>query len=186
MALQMPDTNTDGLAVALPTMNLTQYAKRRGVSAMAVSRAVARGRLRDSVVRGNGGKAIGISDPELADHEWDANAAQPTKLNPNKVSPNLGEAEEPTANTSMSIAEAKEVEAYWKAKEAERKYKEATGKLVPAAEVEREWADILSQVRTKLLGIPSQVKQAIPTLSVPEIAAIEGMVRAALEDLTRG
>lgn len=174
----MPDTK--------PTMNLTQYAERRGVSVMTVSRAAARGRLRKSVARNVNGKAIGISDPELADHEWEANASQPTKPLPGKVSaPKLTTAEEPTANTFMSIAEAKEVEGYWKAKEAERKYKEAIGELVPAAEVEREWADILSQVRTKLLGIPSQVKQAIPSLSVPDIALIEGMVRAALEDLAQ-
>jgi hypothetical protein len=51
-------------------MTQVAYAKRRGVSKMAVSRAIKKGRLRTCVVRGPNGEPLGISDPELADREW--------------------------------------------------------------------------------------------------------------------
>jgi hypothetical protein len=53
-------------------MSLREYAKRRGISAMTVSRAVAKGRLVKSVVRDAQGVPK-IADPVLADQEWDAN-----------------------------------------------------------------------------------------------------------------
>lgn len=49
-------------------MSQRAYAKRRGVSQAAVSRAVQSGRLKASVAPGGG-----IADPDLADREWDAN-----------------------------------------------------------------------------------------------------------------
>lgn len=51
-------------------MSLTDYAKRRGVSTVAVSKAVARGRLSASVTRDERGQPK-ISDPDLADREWE-------------------------------------------------------------------------------------------------------------------
>lgn len=53
-------------------ISLTEYAAHRGVSKMAVSKAVESGRLRDSVVRDDSG-APKIRDVELADREWAAN-----------------------------------------------------------------------------------------------------------------
>lgn len=53
-------------------ISLTAYAKRRGVSPVAVSKAVASGRLSASVVRDER-NAPKICDPELADREWTAN-----------------------------------------------------------------------------------------------------------------
>jgi hypothetical protein len=52
-------------------VSLRAYAKRRGVSANAVSRAVRTGRLRASVVQTDDGPKI--VDVELADREWAAN-----------------------------------------------------------------------------------------------------------------
>jgi phage terminase Nu1 subunit (DNA packaging protein) len=52
-------------------MSLSAYARRRGVSVEAVSKAVERGRLRGSIVMVGGKPKIG--DAELADHEWQAN-----------------------------------------------------------------------------------------------------------------
>lgn len=54
-------------ATANQAMTQREYAKRRGVSQAAVSRAVKAGRLKASVAPGGG-----ILDPVLADREWDA------------------------------------------------------------------------------------------------------------------
>lgn len=53
-------------------ISLTDYAKRRGVSTVSVSKAVARGRLSASVGRTDRGQPT-IVDADLADREWLAN-----------------------------------------------------------------------------------------------------------------
>jgi hypothetical protein len=53
-------------------MTLTEYALRRGVSKMAVSKAVSSGRLVQSVTRDENGRPW-VVDPELADREWARN-----------------------------------------------------------------------------------------------------------------
>jgi hypothetical protein len=71
-------------------LSLTAYAKRRGVSAVAVSKAVASGRLSASVVRDERG-APKIGDPELADREWTANT-RPRIDHPPEASPSAAPA----------------------------------------------------------------------------------------------
>ncbi|NJO53788.1 MAG: DNA packaging protein [Bacteroidales bacterium] len=58
--------------------------------------------------------------------------------------------------------------------------------LVPAAEVETRWSDILRRVRSRLLAVPSRVRQASPHLTARDIAALDGELRKALEDLADG
>jgi len=65
--------------------------------------------------------------------------------------------------------------------ELERKTKE--GLLVPAADVEAKWAEIVVMARTKILGIPTKAKQRIPDLDVDAITALDDIVRETLEDL---
>jgi phage terminase Nu1 subunit (DNA packaging protein) len=65
--------------------------------------------------------------------------------------------------------------------ELERKQKE--GVLVPAADVEAKWVEIVTLARSKTLGIPSKAKQRIPDLDVGAMATLEDIVRETLEDL---
>jgi hypothetical protein len=65
--------------------------------------------------------------------------------------------------------------------ELDRKQKE--GLLVPAADVEAKWLEIVTLARTKTLGIPSKAKQRIPDLDVGAMATLEDIVRETLEDL---
>jgi len=169
------------------------YAKRRGVSHVAVQRAINSGRLCDSVCDGR------IIDAELADREWDSNTdltraplerkerafERARKAAPAlEVVEVLGPDEDaPPATDGMSMAEASRVEKVWKARREEARYKREVGELVLAKDVEREWADMLTKVRTKVLGLPAQMKSSVPTLSVAELATIEGLARECLEDL---
>ena len=169
-------------------MSQRAYAKRRGVSAMAVSRAVRSGRLKASVRDGK------IIDPDLADREWAANtdltdapssvieqsASWPGVDRPVAPPPPAGEE---SAGEGTPLHEANRIEKVWKAKTAELKYKQEAGELVPAAEVRGKLEDTFRTCRTKLLGIPSRARQVLPHLTVGDIAAIESMVREALEDL---
>lgn len=166
-----------GRVVAIPdSVTLTAYAKRRGVSVMTISRACKKGRLRECVVRDASGKAIGISDPELADREWEKNSdyTDAPQRAPKTSSP---------AGEEVSMSDAAAREKHWKALLAETKYKREAGELVPAAEVEERVRDDYAQVRTKLLGIPSRARQSLPHLTVGDLAVIESLVRESLEEL---
>ena len=65
--------------------------------------------------------------------------------------------------------------------ELDRKQKE--GLLVPAADVEAKWIEIITLARTKTLGIPSKAKQRIPDLDAGAMVTLEDIVRETLEDL---
>ena len=66
--------------------------------------------------------------------------------------------------------------------ELDRKTKEK--ELVPMEEVELKWCDIISNARTKLLGIPAKAKQRIPDLDTNAMSCLDDIVREALEDLS--
>lgn len=68
--------------------------------------------------------------------------------------------------------------------ELERKTKE--GELLRCDDVKRAWSQAVNLTRTKLLGVPSTVKQRIPHLEVEEIEVITSLIREALEELAGG
>ena len=56
------------------------------------------------------------------------------------------------------------------------------GELVSAAEVERAWADELRRVRSRVLAVPSRVRQAV-ALDVQAADALDRELRSALMEL---
>lgn len=149
------------------------YAKHRNVTPMAVSLAIKTGRLSRSVVRDAMGSPK-IASIALADQEWEANTDH--TRSPQRAEP-LPEVE--SSDVAGAAARAK----HWEAKLRELKFKEASGELVSAADVKREWVSTLAQVRSKLLTIPTLAKQAIPALTIANVERLEQLVRDALEDL---
>lgn len=113
----------------------------------------------------------------LAAHEAEEGAPPPAER------PARAEPEDPSAHDGMELLEANRIEKIWKARLAELKFKEAAAELVPAVDVRRKLTERLAGLRTALLGIPSQVKQAIPALTTVEVAKIEALVVEALQDL---
>lgn len=65
--------------------------------------------------------------------------------------------------------------------ELERKQKEAL--LLPAEQVAKVWANSVSIAKTKLLAVPSRLRQRIPHLTLEEVAITEDLIREALEEL---
>lgn len=55
--------------------------------------------------------------------------------------------------------------------------------LVPAAEVEREWAGVLRHVRAGILSVPSRLRQLLPGLTAAEVEAIDAELRRVLEEM---
>ncbi len=58
--------------------------------------------------------------------------------------------------------------------------------LVPAADVQREWTDILRTVRAGLMAVPNRVQQNLSHLSAHDVAVIDREVRAALVEVAGG
>jgi hypothetical protein len=173
---------------------------------MAVSRAVQSGRLKASVIRDVMGQPK-IADPDLADREWEAGTdltkapayvkeradnPPPTfvsELAPPR-DPSRGGRPPGTAPAAsaegMTLSEASAAEKLWKARMAELQYREKAGELVNAKDVSMRLEGVFTTCRTRLLGVPSRARQAIPSLTVADITALEDLVREALEELAAG
>ena len=59
------------------------------------------------------------------------------------------------------------------------------GKMLLAADVEREWSDVLRGVRAGMLALPSRIQQRLVHLRLHEIALIEDEVRSVLTDAAK-
>lgn len=55
--------------------------------------------------------------------------------------------------------------------------------LVPAAEVEREWSEVLRRVRSGCMAIPSRIRQSLAHLTVYDVQTIDAEVRAVLAEI---
>lgn len=165
-------------------MSCRAYAKRRGVSAMAVSDAIRQGRLVKSVVRVENGDPK-IADPDLADQEWAAHTdhSKAPAYVKERESARVVVVAPPAEGATLSEASA--AEKVWKAKLAELKYRELAGELVEAADVEREVTNYIMECKTRLLGLPSRARQLMPELTIGQVAKLEDLVREALESLAR-
>lgn len=191
-----------GCACVAP-LGVRAYARHRGCSHPAVINAIASGRLKDSVRDGK------VVDVALADREWSRNtsyseapvaiqereAAREIAAAPPPASghppPALDGADVPSedvqeAREGMSLGEASAIEKVWKAKRAKLEYLEAAGDLVPARDVRVTLEDVFRTCRTKLLGVPGRLRQALPHLTHADQVVAENLVREALEDLASG
>lgn len=203
-------------------MTCAAYAKWRGVSAMAVSRAIAQGRLPRSSAR-NAAGVPRILDAALADQEWAQNTdytdaphgvretaarlnaaalaeaelfgsvAAPSgveletqphggALKRTRAQPASGP-ELPDSPVGVPMSEAAAHEKFWKAKRAQIEFEEEAGNLVLAADVEHEWTDIVRACQTKLLGVPSRVRQRYPELAADVVSGLEDLIREVLSEL---
>lgn len=79
-----------------------------------------------------------------------------------------------------------ESESYWKAKLAEIKYYREVEEVAPVVDMENYVVDTLTRVKTRLLALPSRVKQQIPHLTTAELQILESVVREALEEIKTG
>lgn len=166
-----------GASVSAEPLSLRAYAKHRkakgftGTRLSAVQKAIRDGRLVDCLMRV--GPDTRIADPEAADREWAANTDQTRRS-----APSAGDDPESEEVVTSGFA-------YWKAKKMELDYRKAAGELVDAAEMQAEITDAFSTVRTKLMGVPSKVKQRHPELPLAVLATIDAAVREALEELVQ-
>lgn len=173
------------MAAASPT-SLRAYARHRGVSVEAVSKAIMSGRLKESVVV-IGGKPK-VASVEIADREWDANTRprvdRPVTAAAPAEEPVISPAGVPDYNRSRALREAAAArrEAAL-ADMAEIEVAEKRGELVPAVEARAYIIDKFTVVKTKILGVPTRIAQQLPELAAAVVPVVDSLLREALEEL---
>jgi phage terminase Nu1 subunit (DNA packaging protein) len=158
-------------------MSLRAYAKRRvpPVSPEAVSKAIADGRLRESVVRDDRGVPK-IQDAELADREWTANTRVQSAPSDDAQAAALL-----ASRATREAAEARRAEA--QAELAEIELDEKRGRLIDRDEARADVIKAFSLTKTRLLAVPSQVGQELADLAAKVVPVVEKLIREALEEL---
>lgn len=73
-----------------------------------------------------------------------------------------------------------------KADQAARQNAVELGKLVEAAAVTREWAEVLRKVRAQVLAVPSRIRSSLPHLTAADVAVMDREIRDTLEGLANG
>ena len=168
-------------------MHLNAYAKRRGVTHVAVKKAIDTGRLKECLVE-VGGKWK-IADPELADREWEANTRPRVDHAGSGAAPadGGGEATPEGALDYAEVRRRREVEllrqAQVKSESDALDLARRRGELVPLEDVRADVFEAYSIVRTRLLGVPARAKQRLPHLGAGDVATLDELIREALEEL---
>jgi phage terminase Nu1 subunit (DNA packaging protein) len=75
------------------------------------------------------------------------------------------------------------MEKYWRSRLAELEFQSKTGELVAARAVEARVVNLFGLCRTKLLGVPTKARSAMPELTHAQIATLDDLIRQALQDL---
>lgn len=163
------------MAAAASPMSLRAYARRRGVSPEAVSKAVSTGRLSESVVTVDG--APKIADPELADREWEASTRSQV------ASPAPAGAADYHASRALREAAAARREIA-QAELAELDLAERRRQIVDAEQARVDVINAFSNVKTRMLAVPSRVAQRFPDLASNVVPLVDELIREALAELS--
>ena len=163
-------------------ISFADLAKLKGVSRSAVSQKKRAGILNGAIVNVNGKDLLNKDD---ALRLWETNMVpHHSKLTKVTEKENGGvlvgkvEEEIPDFNTSRSKREA------MMARLAEIDVEEREKVLVPSADVEASWVQLVTIAKTKVLGIPTRAKQRIPDLDKNAMSLLDEIVRETLEDLS--
>ena len=161
-------------------VSMREYAKRRNISAMAVSKAVKAGRV--TLVSGK-------IDVNLADREWSANT-RPGQKAPKllKLAPDA----DPQGTQGLpkhvpgGYALARERREQLRLKLDQLEFDERMLLLVDAAEFRAKFLPMIADAKTRLLGVASKCKARLPGLSAVDVSIIEGLIREALGEIANG
>ncbi len=145
-----------GKVKKLGPMSYREYAKHRGVSPEAVSKAVKTGRISAS--------SKGKIDPAIADQEWEANT-DPSR-NPSRAAKATdGEAEAASVSGGLPpYAQSRAIREAYEARLSKLEYEVKTGKLINADEVRVVVFNVGRITRDKLMGLPDRVSSILSGL----------------------
>ena len=154
-----------------------QFSRDIKVTKSAVSKALKNGRLDDAVVNRQG-KIFLKNDGarKIWESTSDPLRSSGSILRPKKV---ISTENEPIPDFNASRAKREAM----MARLAEIDVEEREKVLVPSADVESQWVQLVTIAKTKVLGIPTKAKQRIPDLDKNAMSLLDEIVLETLEDL---
>jgi len=154
-------------------ISLSAYAKHRGVSIEAVRRARDSGRLEGAIVivlTAAGKPQSKIASVEAADRAWARNTASSSIAGPDIPSFADSRARREAARAGLATLQ----------------LMRERGRLVSVDAVRAAVAAKFSEVRTKLLGVPTRLKQRSAIVADDDVRLVDELIREALEALADG
>lgn len=179
---------------AMGMISVRDYAKHRGCSPAAVSKAIKQGRLEKSITRDKLGHPK-IVDPVKADQEWERNTAPRPEAEPEPKPKPRATAKEKAPEAPVEPVDTSGVPSYADSRaraEAAKaglqtlKLMEERGALVRVDGVRAEVSSKFSEIRAKLLGVASRLLQRSPTITKADADLAHELIREALEAIADG
>jgi hypothetical protein len=164
-------------------LSITAYARHRGVSHVAVLKAIKAGRIEK--------EADGTIDPAKADAAWarNTNQAQQRKATkPSEPLRNEVEAEAPVGppivNSGPSFAQSRAIKEAYNARLAKLSYEEKSGALVRTDNVKVAWFNTLRVLRDRTLNLPDRLAPILAAETDPKAVRemLEEELRLILND----
>lgn len=161
-------------------VSLRAYARHRGVSAEAVSKAVKDGRLSESIVMVDG--APKVFDVDLADLEWRSNTRP--RIDHGDDDEPSDESGIPNYNDSVALRAMHAARREGALADlAEIEVAERRDELVLVSEARKYMIDKFTVVKTKVLGVPTRLAQQMPELAERVVPIVDELLREVLEEL---
>lgn len=164
-------------------MNVSAYARHRGVSHVAVLKAIKAGRIAK--------EANGTIDPVKADAAWGGNTNPAQQRKPAKES--TGKIERPidppsnTAgiNSGPSYAQSRAIKEAYNARLAKLEYEEKSGALVRTDSVKVSWFNVLRVLRDRALNLPDRLAPLLASETDPKLVRelLDAELRQILNDV---
>jgi len=147
--------------------SLRRLADELGCTHQGLAKAAREGRLTEGVKVEE--DRVVLVDPEAAAAQWRAMGAARAGAEPTD------------ANAAYLSARARRESAL--ADMAEIEVAEKRGELVPVSDAEAHWADVVTIIKTKILGVPARVAQRLPKLAGEVVPVLDTLLREALEEI---
>lgn len=168
-------------------LSQTDYAKHRGVSKAAVSKAIKEGRIQVHVDPKTGKRSINVAE---ADEQWKANsvAGQKSAAGVNGQAPAGGAPAEPEKPKGPSYADSRAIREAYGARMAKLEFEEKMGSLISAERARQDSFKTARITRDAILAIPDKISHELAatadahtvhvTLTKALIEALDQLVRA--------
>ena len=158
-------------------LSISAYARHRGVSRVAVHKALNTGRIQK--------EPDGTIDVEKADAAWreKSNPAQKRKTE-SDVAPQENHVTPPIINSGPSFAQSRAVREAYNARLAKLSYEEKSGTLIKVDMVKVAWFNTLRVLRDRILGFPDRMAPVLSAESDPKVIRdlLEKELRQVLTD----
>ena len=168
-------------------LSITAYARHRGVSHVAVLKAIKAGRIEK--------EPDGTINPAKADAAWERNTNQAQKRKPTNSTepPRQEHAPEPQAETPVgppivnsgpSFAQSRAIKEAYNARLAKLAYEEKSGALVRTDSVKVAWFNTLRVLRDRALNLPDRLAPLVAAETDPKVVRdlLEEELRTILND----